>query len=92
MTTKLNEDKIKIVCNLTRKVGGGKDIGYGSEMKEKDASCFVKSKESKEKMPPREILQIDRVFFHVFTRRIFIDRQNILKQFPLDKIILTASQ
>ena len=77
ITTKLNEDKTKTVCNLTRKVGGGKDIGYGGEMKGKDASCFVKSKASKEKMPPCRILQTDRVIFHVFSRRIFTDRQNI---------------
>ena len=37
------EDKIKIVCTMTMRLGGCKDMGYGSEMKGKDASFFVTS-------------------------------------------------
>lgn len=44
MAIKLTEDKIKIVCTMTRRVAGGNDMGCGSEIKV--------SKESKEKMPP----------------------------------------
>lgn len=44
MAIKLTEDKIKIVCTMTRRVAGGKDMGCGSEIKV--------SKESQEKMPP----------------------------------------
>lgn len=60
MAIKLTEDKIKIVCTMTRRVAGGNDIGCGSEIKV--------SKESKEKMPTCRILQIDS-YFDVFTRR-----------------------
>lgn len=90
MATKFNEDKIKIVCSMTGRVGRGKDMGYGSEIKEKDASCFVKSKVTKEKMPPHRILQIDRAFFDVFTTRATGFHRRA-KRFELNFILETLS-